>query len=177
MRTRTRALVAGSGLAVALAVGVPVALADTGGSAPSTPATASSTTTASCSVPHPVADYLKAHPDVVQEEKTIRALPKDQRAAARKAYLSQHADVASALKQAAQQARADWPQRIAPAGQYLAAHPDLAGLLDQLKAAPQAQQAGIAQKYLADHPHAPREVQGLIRALRGHAGTCATTGG
>lgn len=180
MRTRTRALVAGTGLAAALAVGVPVALADSGPATPaSTTATTTATTTAAssstaCSVPHPVADYLKAHPDVLQEWKTLRALPRDQRASARKAYVAQHPDVAQALKQAGQEARTDWPERVAPAGGYLAAHPDLATLLDQLKSTPQAQRTQAVQDYLKAHPDARREVRGLIRALSGNA--CRTDG-
>lgn len=184
MRIRTNVLVAGSGLAVVLALGAPaVAFAgETGPTASSSSSPAGSTNgadPASCpghDVHRAVASYLTAHPDVAAELKTIHALPAGQRAAARKAYLVQHADVAQALKQIRSQARGSWADLLAPVGDYLSAHPEVADLLTQLKNAPAGQRHQVAESYLAAHPAVQGELKGAMTSLRQHARSCRTGG-
>jgi hemophore-related protein len=170
MRTPTRTLVAGTGLAAALAVGVPVALADGGSTSPGT-----SSSPASCPA-HPVKDYLAAHPDVAAELKTLHALPADQRKAARQAWAAQHQDLAVGLKQAATQARTQagghLGNRLGAAGDYLAAHPDVAALLDQLKNAPAGSRAQAARQYLTAHPGVRTELHDLRATVRQHRAAC-----
>ena len=174
MRIRKSLLAAGSGVAVLLAVGAPaVAYAEGNESRGST------STAASCprqDVHKAVAAYLDAHPDVAAEVTKIRALPADQRAAARKAYLAQHSDVAAALHGLRAQAQGDWAEALAPVGAYLADHPDVADLLTQLKNASATQRKQVAESYLSAHPGTQAELRGALKALRQHARTCRTGG-
>lgn len=180
MRTRKRVLLAGSGLAVALAVGVPaVAFAADGGSGGSTPTTttASSSPSATPSCPgkevrQAVAQYLKEHPDVAAEWQKIRALPAGQRAAERKAYLAAHPDVKAALQQIRQQAQGSWADVLGAAGDFLAGHPQLADLLDQLRDAPAGQREQVAQTYLSQHPGVTVQLRQAVRDVRQHARAC-----
>lgn len=174
MRIRKSLLAAGAGVVVLAGVGVPaVASAEGSGS------TSSTTTSASCprqDLRTAVKDYLAAHPDVAAEVKKIHALPADQRAAARKAYLAQHADVATALHNLRSQAKGDWADALAPVGDYLAAHPDVADLLTQLKDAPAAQRHQVAEDYLSAHPGTQADLRNALKAVRQHARACRTGG-
>ena len=49
-------------------------------------------------------------------------------------------------------ATGDWASALAPVGDYLSAHPDVADLLTRLKDAPAAQRHQVAQDYLTAHP-------------------------
>jgi hemophore-related protein len=158
MRTRTRLLLAGASAAAVLAVGVPVALADGGPSSP-TPA-------APAACPHPVKDYLSAHPDVAAELKTLQALPADQRKAARQQWATAHPDLAAGLRAARREAGADAGVRLDVAADQLAAHPDVKALLDQLKSAPAGQRAQVARQYLAAHPGVRADLRALRTAVR-----------
>jgi len=176
MRIRPNLLAAGAGLSVLLAVGVP-AVAYAGSGSTSSP----STTTASASCPghaarQAVAAYLAAHPDVAAEVAKLRALPRDQRPAARKAYLAQHPDVAKALHDARSAAGADWAGLLAPVGEYLAAHPDVSGLLDQLRSAPAGQRHQVAEDYLKAHPQTTGELRDAMKQMRQHARSCRAGG-
>ena len=175
MRIRPNLLAAGVGLTALLAVGVPAVAYAEGGSPPST------TTSAAASCPgqtahKSIAAYLAAHPDVATEVAKLRALPKDQRAAARKAYLTQHPDVAKALHDLRVSAGADFASRLAPVGDYLAAHPDVAGLLDQLRTAADGQRRQVAADYLKAHPQTRGELRDALKQLRQHKQSCRAGG-
>jgi hemophore-related protein len=177
MRIRPNLLAAGAGITVLLAVGVPAVASAESGSTPST----SSSTAAAANCPakvarQSVATYVAAHPDVAVEIAKLRALPKDQRAAARKAYLAQHADVSKALQDARTAAGAGLAGRLGSLGDYLAAHPDVATLLDQLRAAPAGQRSQVAQTYLTAHPQVKAELRDGLKQLRQHARSCRAGG-
>ena len=177
MRIRPNLLAAGAGITVLLAVGVPaVASAESG----STPGAGTSTAAAANCPGHEarqaIAGYVAAHPDVAEELAKLRALPKDQRAAARKAYLAQHPDVAKALQDARTSAGAGLAGRLGSLGDFLAAHPDVASLLDQLRAAPAGQRSQVAQTYLSAHPQTKAELLAGLKQLRQHARSCRTGG-
>jgi len=177
MRIRPNLLAAGAGITVLLAVGVPaVAYAESGStSSPSTGTTAA----ANCpghEARQAIASYVAAHPDVAAELAKLRALPKDQRAAARKAYLAQHPDVAKALQDARTSAGAGLAGRLGRVGDFLAAHPDAATLLDQLRAAPAGQRAQVAEKYLEAHPQTKSELLDALKQRRQQARSCRTGG-
>lgn len=160
MRTRTRLALAGGTVAAVLAVGVPAALADGGPSSPS-PAGASAS---SCA--HPVKDYLAANPDVATELKALKALPRDQRRAARQQWATAHPDLAAGLKAAQQQVEGRGGARLDVAADQLAAHPDVKALLDQVKNAPAGQRAQVRKDYLAAHPGVRAELRDLRTAVR-----------
>ena len=177
MRIRPNLLVAGAGLSVLLAVGVPAVASAESGSTPS----AGTSTAAAANCPgqaarQAIAGYVAAHPDVAEEMAKLRALPKDQRPAARKAYLAQHADVAKALQDARTAAGAGLAGRLGSLGDFLAAHPDVATLLDQLRAAPAGQRAQVAQTYLSAHPQTKTELLAGLKQLRQHARSCRAGG-
>jgi hemophore-related protein len=176
MRMRPKLLAAGAGLSVLLAVGVPaVASAESG----STSSPSTSSAAANCpaqAARQSVAAYVAAHPDVAVEFAKLRALPKDQRAAARKAYLAQHPDVAKAVEGAVTSAGAGLAGRLGSLGDYLAAHPDVATLLDQLRAAPAGQRRQMAQAYLTAHPQARTELRDGLKQLRQHGRSCRAGG-
>jgi hemophore-related protein len=177
MRIRPNLLAAGAGIAVLLAVGVPAVASAQGGSTSSTTAAASGSASCPLRAAHQaVAAYLAAHPDVATEVAKIRALPRDQRPAARKAYLAQHPDVATAVHDLRASAGGDWVDVLAPVGDYLAAHPDVAALLDQLRSAPADQRKQIAENYLAAHPQTAGELRDAVKQLRQHARSCRTGG-
>ena len=174
MRIRTRALVAGSGLAVVLACAVPaIALADSGSTG--TPSAGAATCPAR-DRHQAVATYLRDHPDVAQELKTIKALPADQRPAARKQYLAANPDVKSGLAQLRGQVAGDWAAQLGAAGDFLAAHPDVAALLDQVRSAPDGQRQQAAQSYLAAHPGTQAQLRAGATAARQLRKSCAGTG-
>ena len=175
MRIRPKLLAAGAGITALLAVGVPaVASAESG----STPSTGTSTATAaSCpgqAARQSIATYVAAHPDVAVEIAKLRALPQDQRAAARKADLTQHPDVATALRDA--RTGAGLAGRLGSLGDFLAAHPDAATLLDQLRTAPAGQRTQFAEKYLDAHPQTKTELLAGLKQLRQHARSCRAGG-
>jgi hemophore-related protein len=177
MRIRPNLLAAGAGLTVLLAVGVPAVAYAGGGSTPST----TTTTAASANCPgqtarKAVAAYLAAHPDVAAEVAKLHSLPKDQRPAARKAYLAQHADVAKALHDLRVSAGTDPASRLAAVGDHLAAHPDVSGLLDQLRSASAGQRHQVAEDYLKANPQTARELRGAMKQLRQHARSCRAGG-
>jgi hemophore-related protein len=176
MRIRPKLLAAGAGITVLLAVGVPAVASAEGGS---TPSAGGSTVAANCPVHEArqaIATYVAAHPDVAEELAKLRALPKDQRAAARKDYLAQHPDVATAIEGARTAAGAGLAGRLGSLGDFLAAHPDAATLLDQLRAAPAGQRAQAAQKYLDAHPQTKTELLDALKQLRQHARSCRSGG-
>jgi hemophore-related protein len=177
MRIRPNLLAAGAGLAVLLAVGVPAVASAESGATPS----AGTSTAAAANCPgqaarQAVATYVAAHPDLAEELAKLRALPKDQRPAARKAYLAQHPDVAKALQAARSSAGAGLAGRLGSLGDYLAAHPDVATLLDQLRAAPAGQRRQVAQAYLTAHPQVKAELRDGLKQLRQHARSCRAGG-
>lgn len=177
MHIRPKLLAAGAGITALLAVGVPAVASAESGSTPS----AGTSTSAAATCPgqaarQSIATYVAAHPDVAEEMAKLRALPKDQRAAARKAYLAQHPDVAKALQAARTSAGAGLAGRLGSVGDFLAAHPDAATLLDQLRAAPAGQRAQVAEKYLDAHPQTKTELLAGLKQLRQHARTCRAGG-
>ena len=177
MRIRPNLLAAGAGITVLLAVGVPAVASAESGSTPS----AGTSTAAAANCPakvarQSIATYVAAHPDVAEEMAKFRALPKDQRPAARKAYLAQHADVAKALQSARTAAGAGLAGRLGSLGDFLAAHPDAATLLDQLRAAPAGQRRQVAEAYLKAHPKTTGELRDARKQLRQHARSCRTGG-
>ena len=177
MRIRPNLLVAGAGLAVVLAVGVPAVASAESGSTPSAgTSTAAATNCPAQAARQSIATYVAAHPDVAEEMAKLRALPKDQRAAARKAYLAQHPDVAKALQAARTSAGAGLAGRLGSLGDFLAAHPDAATLLDQLRAAPAGQRAQVAEKYLDAHPQTKTELLDALKQRRQHARSCRAGG-
>lgn len=108
---RRRAGLAACGLAVVAAVAVPTA-AFAESSTASTPSTSSTAavTPSTCTPAQrwdalaaaapKVAAYLDAHPDLSAELQTLKALPKDQRAAAAKTYFAAHQDERAAFRDA-----------------------------------------------------------------------------
>jgi hemophore-related protein len=177
MRIRPNLLAAGAGLAVVLAVGVPaVASAESGSTSSSGTSTAAATNCPGQAARQAVASYVAAHPDVAEEFAKLRALPKDQRPAARKAYLAQHADVAQALRAARTSAGTGAAARLGSLGDYLAAHPDVATFLDQLRAAPAGSRRQVAQAYLTAHPQVRAELRDGLKQLRQHARSCRAGG-
>jgi hemophore-related protein len=177
MRIRPKLLAAGAGLTVLLAVGVPAVAYAESGSTPSTGT--SSDAAANCpgkAAHQAIAVYLAAHPDVAAEVAKLRTLPKDQRAAARKAYLAQHPDAAKGLRGARATAGAGLAGRLGSAGDYLAAHPDVAALLDQLRGAPAGQRRQVAANYLEAHPQTKAELRDGLKQLRQHARSCRAGG-
>jgi hemophore-related protein len=177
MRIRPKLLAAGAGVTVLLAVGVPAVASAESGSTPG----AGTSTAAAANCPaqvarQSIATYVAAHPDVAEEMAPLRALPRDKRPAARKAYLAQHADVAKALQGARTAAGAGLPGRLGSLGDFLAAHPDVATLLDQLPAAPAGQRAQAAQTYLSAHPQTKTELLAGLKRLRAHARSCRAGG-
>jgi hemophore-related protein len=110
---RRRAGLAVCGLAVAAVVAVPAA-AWAESSPPSATAPATSRSTAAgpstctpaqrwdalAAAAPTIATYLDAHPDLGAELQTLRALPKDQRAAAAKTYFVAHPDERTAFRDA-----------------------------------------------------------------------------
>ncbi|UZJ25090.1 hemophore-related protein [Rhodococcus antarcticus] len=110
---RRRAGIAACGLAVAAVVAVPAA-AWAESSPPSATAPATSTTAAAgpstctpaqrwdalAAAAPKIATYLDAHPDLSAELQTLKALPKDQRAAASKTYFTAHPDERTAFRDA-----------------------------------------------------------------------------
>jgi hemophore-related protein len=177
MRIRPNMLAAGAGITVLLAVGVPAVASAGSGSTPS--AGTSTATAANCPgqvARQAIATYVAAHPDVAAELAKLRALPKDQRPAARKAYLAQHPDVAKAFQGARTAAGAGLAARLGSLGDFLAAHPDVSGLLDQLRAAPAGQRRQVAEAYLTAHPTTAAELRDARKQLRQHARSCRTGG-
>jgi heme-binding protein len=175
MHIRPKLLAAGAGLTVLLAVGVPAVASAEGGSTPSAgTSTAAAATCPGQQARQAIATYVAAHPDVAEEMAKLRATPKDQRAAARKTYLAQHADVAAALRNA--RSSAGLAGRLGSLGDFLAAHPDVATLLDQLRSAPAGQRAQAAQSYLSAHPQTKTELLAGLKQLRQHAGSCRAGG-
>ena len=59
---------------------------------------------------------------------------------------------------------------------YLAAHPDVAGLLDQLRTAAAGQRRQVAADYLKAHPQSRGELRDALKQLRQHARSCRAGG-
>jgi len=175
-----RSLLAGVGIA-AVAVAVPVVVISTASADPSPSGSASSTSSpssTSCprqSVRQEVQQYLAAHPDVAQEIKTIRALPQDQRAAARQQYLAQHPDVAAQLKTFRQDRRGAWAEVAGAGAAELDKYPAVQALVQDLGKTPAGQRADEAKKYLAAHPDARTQLEQLRSDTRSHRQTCKAT--
>jgi hemophore-related protein len=167
-----RSLVAGIGIA-AVAVAVPVVVVSTA-SAQDSPST-SSTAAANCprlDLRKQVKDYLAAHPDVARELATLRALPQDQRAQARRQYLAAHPDVAAQLQQFRQDRRGTWAEVAGQRTAELDKYPAVQALLQDLATTPSGQRAAEAKKYLADHPDAKSQLRQLRSDDRARLQTC-----
>ena len=177
MNIRPKLLAAGAGLTVLLAVGVPaVASAESGATPSAGTSTAAAATCPGQEARQAIATYVAAHPDVAEEMAKLRAMPKADRPAARKAYLAEHADVAKALRAARSSAGVGLPGRLGSLGDFLAAHPDVATLLDQLRAAPAGHRSQVAQTYLSAHPQTKAELLAGLKELRQHARSCRAGG-
>jgi hemophore-related protein len=170
-----RSLLAGIGIA-AVAVTVPLVVISTASADPApSGSTTSSTSCPRQSVRQEVQTYLTAHPDVAAEMKTIRALPQDQRAAARKQYLAAHTDVAAQLKTFRQDRRGAWAEATGARTAELDKYPAVKALDEDLAKTPAGQRAAEAKKYLAAHSDARTQLKQLRADQRSHAQTCKAT--
>lgn len=171
-----RSLLAGVGIAAA-AVTVPLVVASTANAGPSTTSTTSSTSTTAQNCPgmaahQAVKDYLAAHPDVAQELKTLRQLPKDQRAQARQQYLTAHPDVATELAQLRADRRGTWAEVAGQRAAELDKYPAVKALFEQLGQTPAGQRAAAAKQYLADHSDAQAQLKQLRADNRSRLQSC-----
>jgi hemophore-related protein len=167
-----RSLVAGIGIA-AVAVTVPLVVVSTA-SAQDSPST-SSNATSNCprlDLRKEVKNYLTAHPDVKQELATVRALPQDQRAQARRQYLAAHPDVAAQLKEFRQDRRGTWAEVAGGRTAELDKYPAVQALLQDLATTPAGQRAAEAKTYLTAHPDARTQLKELRADTRTRLQTC-----
>jgi hemophore-related protein len=167
-----RSLVAGIGIA-AVAVTVPLVVVSAA-SAQDSPSTspAAAATCPRLDLRKEVTSYLAAHPDVAHEIATLRALPHDQRAQARRQYLAAHPDVAARLKQFRQDRRGTWAEVAGGRAAELDKYPAVQALVQDLATAPAGQRAAEAKTYLAAHPDARTQLQKLRSDVRARLQTC-----
>jgi hemophore-related protein len=171
-----RPLVAGIGIA-AVAIAAPLVVLTTA-DAQSSPSTSSSPA-ADCprqDLHKQVQDYLAAHPDVAKELTTLRAMPQDQRAQARKQYLAAHPDVATQLKQFRQDRSGAWAEAAGRRTAELDKYPAVQALLQDLARTPDGQRAAEAKKYLADHADARSQLKQLRSDTRSRLQACRVGG-
>ncbi|WP_029430431.1 hemophore-related protein [Blastococcus sp. URHD0036] len=169
-----RSLLTGAALAVVVAA-VPVTVASVA-SADGGPSAAPGAACAGPGVRLAVADFLAAHPEVTDELAALRALPAGERADARRQYLTDHPDVAAALRDLRADVRDRWWELAGDLSATLQDSPALADLAGELADVPVGERAEAARQYLAGSPEARQELRDARREARDRLRDCRSGG-